>query len=113
MNEPDAAAARERDLRILARHRISYVVVIGTAFAINVLTFSGKLWVFWPAFAWGLALLVHYCIVRSIHVEDAWVDERAEDLRMNSYDFDHIHTIQDRFERGSLDRAPSQKDGGR
>ena len=28
---------------------------------------------------------------------------------MNSYDFDHIHTIKDRFADGELDRAPLQR----
>ena len=110
MSAEDDAATRARDFRILARHRLAFLVVIGTAFTVNVLTFSGNLWAFWPAFVWGLALLVHYLIVRSIHVEEEWVDERAADLRMNSYDFDHIHNIKDRLADGCLDKAPTQKE---
>ncbi len=110
MSGTDQAAKRERDFRLFARHRIAFILVVGTALAVNVLTFSGTLWVFWPAGVWGLGLLVHFLIVRSIHVQEEWVDERVADLRMNSYDFDHIHNIQDRFADGSLDKAPSQKD---
>jgi hypothetical protein len=108
----DAAheATRERDFRWLRRHGIAYLLVIGSLLAINVLTFAGRLWAFWPAFGWGVVLLVHYLFVRSIHVEDEWVEERAGDLRMKSYDFDHIHNIQGRFADGSLDRPPAQSE---
>ena len=106
----ERAAKRARDFRLFALHRLAYILIVGVALAVNVLTFSGTLWIFWPAGAWGLVLLVHFLIVRSIHVQDEWVDERVADLRMNSYDFDHIHNIQDRFTDGSLDKAPSQKD---
>lgn len=112
MSTAAQVSTRERDLRYFARHRIAFVAVIGAGFAANVLTFAGSLWIFWPAFAWGIVLLVHYLFVHSIHVDDAWVEERAQDLRMNSYDFDHIHTIQDRFADGALDKAPLQKDDG-
>ena len=62
---------------------------------------------------WGIVFLVHYLFVRSIHVEDDWVDERAADLRMKSYDFDHIHTIQGRLADGELDEAPVRRAGKR
>ena len=104
------ARARVAELQAFYIHLAVYVGVNALLFAIDGFGNGSLEWAFWPAFAWGVALLVHYLIVRSIHVEDAWVEERAADLRVNSYDFDHIHNIKDRFGEGELDRAPSQSD---
>ena len=110
VTETSEGSSRENEYRRLIRHCVAYAAVIGLLLAVNVLSFSGYLWTFWPAFGWGIVLLVHYLYVRTIHIEDEWVDERVDDLRMNSYDFDHIYTIRGRFGDGELDRAPSQRD---
>ncbi len=51
---------------------------------------------FWPIGAWTALLAIHYFIASSLDVREDWVDEKAEDLRMRSYDFGHIDEIRDR-----------------
>ena len=71
MAEEPGGSSREVDYRRLNVHRAAYAAVIAALLGANVLTFSGYLWAFWPAFGWGIVLLVHYLYVRSVHVEEA------------------------------------------
>ena len=50
-------------------------------------------WAFWPLAAWSLPLTVHYLVYKASTIDDAWVDERVEDLRSKSYDLSHIDDI--------------------
>ncbi|MGZ0188744.1 MAG: 2TM domain-containing protein [Alphaproteobacteria bacterium] len=61
--------------------------------------FGASLPMFWPLAVWGLAVTVHFFIASSIDVPEEWIEERAEDLRGRSYDFDHIRNIQKRVEK--------------
>jgi hypothetical protein len=54
---------------------------------------GGSWWSFWPLAAWTLALVVHYFVHKARTVDEAWADERVEDLRSKSYDASHIDTI--------------------
>ncbi|MEQ9124886.1 MAG: 2TM domain-containing protein [Alphaproteobacteria bacterium] len=51
---------------------------------------------FWPLAAWSVALAIHFFVASAAAVQDEWVDERALELRMRSYDFGHIDDIRDR-----------------
>jgi len=48
-----------RRRRTLAAHAFVYLAVNALLFAINFLTTPGEWWVLFPAFFWGLALLLH------------------------------------------------------
>jgi hypothetical protein len=50
-------------------------------------------WAFWPLAAWSLILMIHYLRYKAATVDDGWVDERAAELRIKSYDRDHIENI--------------------
>lgn len=41
------------------KHVLAYVIVIGGLASINLLTSSSYLWFLWPAFGWGVGLLIH------------------------------------------------------
>jgi adenylate cyclase len=41
-------------------HLRTYLIVIGFLFIINMITYGGVLWFYWPALGWGLALLLHW-----------------------------------------------------
>jgi len=97
MNAPETApgtAARALARRAYRRHLYAFVVGNGVLTAINVYT-GAPWWAFWPLIAWGLVLTIHFLIFRAATVEDAWVDERVQDLREKSYDLGHMDAIRD------------------
>ena len=73
--------------------------------AVNLATGSGW-WTFWPLAAWGVLLGVHYLVHKARTVDDAWVDERAADLRSKSYDAGHIDAIK---KDSSRDAPPPER----
>ena len=73
-------------------HRLAYVVSCVLVVLVNILL-SGAGWLFWVLFAWGIVFAVHFFFVKSISVDDDWVDERTQDLRERSYDLGHIEDI--------------------
>jgi len=81
-----------RSPRAFRRHFAAYLVVNVALTAANVVT-GAPWWAFWPFAAWSLPLLVHYLIYKASTIDDAWVDERIEDLRSKSYDLSHIDDI--------------------
>ena len=83
-------------LRIsIRRHATSYFSVLVVVIALNV-AIGGLGWAFWPLYGWGVLLALHYFYTKSVNVPDEWVDERAEEMRLRSYDLDHIRNIQER-----------------
>jgi len=50
-------------------------------------------WLFWPLAVWSSAFIIHYLIVKSLTVDEAWVDERTLDTAYNAYDLGHIYEI--------------------
>lgn len=50
-------------------------------------------WAFWPLAAWSLILMIHFLRYKAATVDERWVDERTAELRIKSYDRDHIENI--------------------
>lgn len=61
-------------------------------------------WFFWLGLAWSMLWVAHYCIVKSVYVDEDWVEERARDLRFKSYDLGHINKI-----RGHYIKRPKKR----
>ena len=61
---------------------------------------GGDWWSFWPLAGWGVVLTVHYLVHKTATVDEAWVEERTQDLRSKSYDAGHIDTIKKDSARG-------------
>lgn len=60
----------------------------------------------WAIAIWGAILGGHYVVARTIDIDEEWVDQRTDDLRMNSYDLGHIREIQTGYEDGHpIDRT--------
>lgn len=77
------------------RHLLAFIVVNVLLTAANLVT-GAPWWAFWPLFVWALALMVHFLFYRASTVDEAWVDERTQDLRSKSYDLGHIDSIRAR-----------------
>jgi 2TM domain len=78
--------------RWLRRHLAAYLVVNIGLTAANIAS-GAPWWAFWPFAIWSMVLMVHYLAYKTSTVDDAWVDERIEDLRSKSYDLSHIDDI--------------------
>lgn len=69
-------------------------------------------WSFTPICGWGVVLAVHYFYVRAANVDDDWVRERTEDLRIRSYDLGHITDLEERIGRGDRSVRPASEREG-
>ena len=75
---------------------------------INLYTGAGW-WSFTPVYGWGILLAVHFFYVRAANVDDDWVRDRAEDLRVRSYDLGHITDLEERVGRGDASVRPGSE----
>ena len=73
-------------------HRRAYIVACILVVLLHLLL-SGVGWLFWVLAAWGVVFAIHFFVVKSLAVDDDWVDERTQDLRDRSYDLGHIEDI--------------------
>ncbi|HEY5646487.1 MAG TPA: 2TM domain-containing protein [Pseudomonadales bacterium] len=103
--ERGAAPAGRRWLR---RHALASVVLAAALLAANKLFGTGW-WSFWPITLLGLALAVHFFVVRTFEADEGWVDQRLQDLRRKSYDFDHIRDIERRVDENDYSVTPSDR----
>ena len=86
-------------------HLRLYVVVCGGLTLVNLFTGAGW-WSFTPVCGWGILLAIHYFYVRAVNVNDDWVRDRTEDLKVRSYDLGHITDLEERVERGDASVRP-------
>ena len=74
------------------RHWIAYAAVVGCATVADV--FAGEGWnTFGPALGWGMLLVLHFILARSMTMDNEGVERRTEDLRLRAYDQGHIDDI--------------------
>lgn len=92
-------------------HLRLYLVACGGLTLVNLFT-GGSWWSFTPVCGWGILLAVHYFYVRAVNVDDDWVRERTEDLRIRSYDLGHITDLEERIERGDASVRPGSMRSG-
>lgn len=89
-------------------HQVMFTVIIGSLNLYNIID-GAPWWALWPSLIWGFVLTVHVCIVRSITVDESWVDQRAADLREHSYDFGHMHDLQHRIIESDFSVVPREE----
>src|SRR5438477_12027011 len=53
------AKARVEQQLAFYRHLVLYLCVNAFLFAVNLLHWNGYLWAKWPAFGWGIGIIVH------------------------------------------------------
>lgn len=109
MSSPDAtpvtvSPARIRIARSFKPHLLTYLCVNAALTAVNVYM-GAPWWAVWPLVLWGLLLMLHFLVHRATSVDDAWVDERADDVRSRSYDLGHIDDIRKRSSPGLKDQG--------
>ncbi len=78
--------------RVFRRHLAIFLGVNVGLSAVNYVVGSGW-WAFWPLAAWSLILMIHFLRYKAATVDESWVEERTAELRIKSYDRDHIENI--------------------
>ncbi|NKB16779.1 MAG: 2TM domain-containing protein [Sphingomonadales bacterium] len=73
--------------------------MLNTGFALLNLKIGNTWWAFWPLLASGFLLALHYLGYKSFTLDDAWVDERTQELNLKSYDRSHIEDLKSRHEQ--------------
>ncbi|NJO33224.1 MAG: 2TM domain-containing protein [Rhodospirillales bacterium] len=81
------------------RWHVGFFVVLNTGFALLNLKIGNTWWAFWPLLASGFLLALHYLGYKSFTLDDAWVDERTQELNLKSYDRSHIEDLKSRHEQ--------------
>lgn len=97
--------------RLFRWHVLAYCVLMGALVAVNIYI-GGGWWSFWPMCAWGLVLAFHFFYYKSVTVDEAWVQERTDDMRLRSYDVSHILDIEDRSNKRDPSVRPSDERDG-
>lgn len=88
------------DERYLLFHRR---IFLWSMVALHVINFAlgGWWWAFWPFLLWSIVFFFHLCLVRAANLDEEWVDERTDELRVKSYDLGHIDDIDKRYNTGA------------
>ena len=95
----------DRGRRWIRGHATVFAVASASALAVEWIADAD--WpLFWPILIWAVALAVHHFLANALDVDEAWVEERAADLRSRSYDFDHIRDIEKRIDEGDDSMSP-------
>ena len=96
---------RARVTHLFRLHRRIFVTAMVTLIVINVMV-GGGWWSFWPMCFWGLVFSLHFFYYKSVTIDEAWVEERTDDMRLRSYDLSHISDIEDRVEQRDSSVVP-------
>ena len=59
----DRAKKRVEEIKEFYQHLVTYLLVNAFLAVVNLLTFPGHLWFFWPLIGWGLGITIHAATV--------------------------------------------------
>jgi hypothetical protein len=91
--------------RLFLRHRRVYVGVMAVLIAANIVI-GGGWWSFWPMCVLSLIFSLHFLYYKTVTIDEAWVEERTDDMRLRSYDLSHISDIEERVDRRDASVTP-------
>jgi uncharacterized membrane protein len=97
---------RRKPMHSVYHHGALYV---GVALVLFGLRYQANIYVpiFWPLLAWFFIAAIHFFIVKSMEVDDEWADAKADKLRRDAYDFQHVREIYN--EPKTLERIAAEK----
>lgn len=104
-SDRDDDQQQARVTHLFRLHRRVFVAAMIVLVAANMVIGSGW-WSFWPMCVWTLVFSLHFFYYKSLTIDEAWVEERTDDMRMRSYDLSHIVDIEDRVERRDSSVSP-------
>lgn len=110
-SDPIAHDGADRHLltrRLYRWHVLAYGISMSILIVANIFI-GGGWWSFWPMIAWSLVLSLHFFYYKSVTVDEAWAQERTDDLRLRSYDLGHIQDIEDRVDKHDASVRPADE----
>ena len=109
---PSTADPSSLSARCMRWHAILYAVVIAGLNTLNVVQ-GAPWWAIWPTLTWGVVLAIHWFIYKAMNVDEAWVNERASEIREYSYDIDHMKDMQQRITHDHYSLRPHSDESKR
>ena len=91
-------------VRYLNWHIAAYGIAVVSVILLNYISPADR-GLFIPMMLWGVGVLAHYLAARAINTDPDWVEERSENITMNSTDLSHIENIRERHDKRRLDAA--------
>lgn len=83
-------------------HRALFIGLNGVLTVANIVT-GPPWWGLWPLLITGLLFALHYFLYKSTAIDDAWVEERVEDVRVRSLDHGHVGSLIER--KSEIDKS--------
>ncbi len=83
---------RQRPVTLLWHHGLLFFVC-GALIVLARIFWLPWMPVFWPLLVWYVLFSLHFLLVRSLTANDEWADERADKIRRQAYDFQHVKDI--------------------
>ena len=76
------AKKQVQELRDFYTHLIAYVVINAFLFVLDIIGTPGKLWFYWPALGWGIAVALHAVSVFSSRrpLDKDWEEKKIAEL---------------------------------
>jgi hypothetical protein len=62
-------------------------------------------WFFWPLLTWSVLFTLHIMVMRTIDVDDAWVEERSNKIADNALDLSQVEAIRKQVSRTTYGEA--------
>ncbi|MDP6345295.1 MAG: hypothetical protein QF578_07745 [Alphaproteobacteria bacterium] len=84
---------RQRSPITLLWHHGALLLIVAVLLVAGRFTVAPWLPVFWPLLIWYVIFAFHFLLLRSLSVGDDWADARADKLRRQAYDFQHVKEI--------------------
>ncbi|MDE0991647.1 MAG: hypothetical protein OSA23_00470 [Rhodospirillales bacterium] len=62
-------------------------------------------WFFWPLLIWSVLFTLHIMVMRTIDIDDAWVEERSNKIADNALDLSQVEAIRKQVSRTTYGEA--------
>ena len=66
-------------------------------------------WFFWPLLIWSILFTLHVMIMRTIDIDDEWVEKRSEKISDNALDYAQMDGIREQVSKTTYGEAYSLK----
>ena len=107
--KPTLNQEAEHQFRIFQYHGLAYCSALLLCGLVRLIWPEGWSF-FWPMLIWSMFILIHYLFFRALNIDPEWVDERSQEITLNSTDLSHIQAIRDMHVDRTTARANSRKD---
>jgi len=88
----------------LPYHQRIYACVMGVTI-VSQFIWPTEWWFFWPLLIWTVIFTLHLMVMRTIDVDEDWVDERSDKVADNAFDFGQMEAIRKKASRTGYGEA--------